>query len=500
MFAKQSGLSAAIATVFFKSLGFILSFLKHVIIAGVIGLSSQLDVFYLAIAIIGVLVSSWGHVFDVIAVPKIITLSKSKNTEGLKMFLGGMLTLSLLLSLLICSIFILFPNYLTYMAYGFDENSKQLLIDSFFWLIPAIIIFLPLSFAGSILKSFRQFNILYTSEIIGSLIVLFCIYYYIEYPNVLYWSYSLNIIVPFVLLYIAINISTKLVFLYPFSKEILILLVSAPSLFILHGSNYLFIFSDRFFATFLNHGDMSALAYATTLVLIIPISIGIPYYFLTIYADEKQFNQKIRKTNDMFSLAIFISLSSFIFFLIVGDDLISLLFERGKFTNQDTKRVSELLLVLSIMLFPLFIQRPIDQIFQVENQINIIVKRTLVGLLLNIFLNYTFIFIFNLGIFGVALATAISNWIILILSMSQLKKIKMLIYWKKHFFFICWLVIVFIPTILLHYSFLQNQFNNLLEISASLLLMGLFIIIGILFYNGREKQLFLMVLKKILKF
>ena len=500
MFSKQSGLSAAISTIFFKSLGFLLSFLKHIVIAGVIGLSSQLDVFYLAIAIIGVLVSSWGHVFDVIAVPKIIRLSKSKNTEDLKNFMGGMLTLSLLLSLFICSIFILFPNYLTYMAYGFDENRKQLLKDSFFWLMPAIIIFLPLSFTGSILKSFRQFNVLYSSEIIGSLIVLLCIYYYIEYPNVLYWSYSLNILIPFILLYIIINFSTKLVFLYPFRKNILILLVSAPSLFILHGSNYLFIFSDRFFATFLNHGDMSALAYATTLVLVIPIAIGIPYYFLTIYADEKQFNQKLRKTNDMFSLAILVSFSSLIFFWIVGDDLISLLFERGKFTYQDTERVSELLLVLSIMLFPLFIQRPIDQIFQVENQINIIVKRTLVGLLLNIFLNYTFIFIFNLGIFGVALATAISNWIILILSLQQLKKLKILIYWNNHFLFIFWLLLIFIPIIFFHYNFLQNQFNDFVEIVFSLLFMGLCIITGIFFYNGREKELVLMVLKKILKF
>ena len=71
MLSKQSGLSAVISTIIFKSLGFILSFLKHIVIAGVIGLSSQLDVFYMAIAIIGVLVSSWGHVFDVIAIPKL---------------------------------------------------------------------------------------------------------------------------------------------------------------------------------------------------------------------------------------------------------------------------------------------------------------------------------------------------------------------------------------------------------------------------------------------
>ena len=246
MFAKQSGLSAVISTIFFKSFGFILSFLKHIIIAGFIGLSSQLDVFYMAIAIIGVLVSSWGHVFDVIAIPKIIELSKIKNSKELNLFLGGMLTLSLFLSLFICSIFIFFPHYVIIMAYGFDDQKKYLLSESFFWLVPAIMMFLPLSFVGSILKSFRKFNILYLSEIIGSMVVLFCIYFFIEKTNVLYWSYSLNILIPFILLYIAINFSTKLFFLYPFRRSILVLLISVPSLFILHGSNYLFIFSDRY--------------------------------------------------------------------------------------------------------------------------------------------------------------------------------------------------------------------------------------------------------------
>ncbi len=499
MLSKQSGLSAVISTIFFKSLGFILSFLKHIFIAGVIGLSSQLDVFYMAIAIIGVLVSSWGHVFDVIAIPKIIKMSDEKDKEKLKLFLGGMLTLSLLLSLILCSFFILFPNYIIAMAYGFDEHRKNLLSQSFFWLMPAILLFLPLSFSGSILKAFRLFNFLYLSEIIGSMIVLFCIYYYINSPNVLYWSYSLNIIIPFLIVYIAINFTTKLYFLYPFRKSIMILLLSVPSLFVLHGSNYLFIFSDRFFATFLNEGDISALAYATTLVLVIPIVIGIPYYFLTIYADEKSLDQQSRKTNDMFSLAILISLSAFIFFLIVGDNLISFLFERGKFSYQDTSRVNELLLILSSMLLPLFIQRPIDQIFQVEKKINIIVKRTLAGLILNVVLNYTFIFYLNFGIFGVAFATSISNWAILILSMEQLRKLKIRVYWKRHILFILWLLIIFISIFLLHYYFIQSKFNNLLEIFISLFLMALLVISWLLIYKGPEKKLVLFVLKKLIQ-
>ena len=46
------------------------------------------------------------------------------------------------------------------------------------------------------------------------------------------------------------------------------------------------------------------------------------------------------------------------------------------------------LVPLSFMTIPLLVQKTIDQIFQVENKISIILIRTLLGLFLNIILNY----------------------------------------------------------------------------------------------------------------
>ena len=206
--------------------------------------------------------------------------------------------------------------------------------------------------------------------------VLLFKYYYPIYNNIFY----------------IVRLITSLRFSNPFSNSIKYLISSFFPLFILHGSNYIFIFSDRFFASFLNTGDISALAYATTLVLAIPIAIGIPYYFLTIYADEESYAEKNRKTNDMFSLAIFISIFSITFFYLCGNDFITILFERGAFSNNDTKKVNGILFILSLMLLPLLAQRAIDQIYQVENKVYIIVRRTIAGLLLNLFFELLFYF------------------------------------------------------------------------------------------------------------
>ena len=50
---------------------------KHVLIAAAIGLSAQLDVFYMAVAILGVLVFSWAHLLDVLAVPQLVKASQA---------------------------------------------------------------------------------------------------------------------------------------------------------------------------------------------------------------------------------------------------------------------------------------------------------------------------------------------------------------------------------------------------------------------------------------
>ena len=177
---------------------------------------------------------------------------------------------------------------------------------------------------------------------------------------------------------------------------------------------------------------MSALAYATTIIIIIPSVVGVPYYFLTLYSDEKSFLNKLRKVNDMVSLVIFFSIPSIIFILFFGDNFISILFERGKFTSNDTLRVYSVMQALSIMIIPLLLQRAIDQIFQVEDKLYIVVNRTIFGLILNILLNYIAIFYLDLGIIGIAIATSLANITVLILSLISLYRLKIDIFWIRH--------------------------------------------------------------------
>ena len=132
--------------------------------------------------------------------------------------------------------------------------------------------------------------------------------------NVLYWSYSLGIIISFIFSYSYIIWKFSIFPKFNFDNNFLYLIPSIPPLLVIHSSYYMFVMTDRFFVTFLNTGDISALTYATVLTYAIPQLLSVATYFLTAYSEEKLTSQKNRKFNEAISLVILIGLPTTIFF------------------------------------------------------------------------------------------------------------------------------------------------------------------------------------------
>ena len=84
MIRKQSTTFAIIDTFFWKFCIQFFSILKHIVIAGYIGLTIQLDIFYMALAIFGIFISVWMLVFDNIAIPKLVDFSTQNDWTSLK--------------------------------------------------------------------------------------------------------------------------------------------------------------------------------------------------------------------------------------------------------------------------------------------------------------------------------------------------------------------------------------------------------------------------------
>ena len=91
-------------------------------------------------------------------------------------------------------------------------------------------------------------------------------------------------------------------------------LFSLTPLLLLHSSYYLFLLTDRFFVTFLDTGDISALTYATVLTFCYSTIIEYGNIFFNSYSEEKKTSEKNRKFNEALSLSILIGANNNFFY------------------------------------------------------------------------------------------------------------------------------------------------------------------------------------------
>jgi len=135
----------------------------------------------------------------------------------------------------------------------------------------------------------------------------------------------------------------------------------------------------------------------------------------------------------------------------------------------------------------------------VEKKFSFIVKIKLFGFLINICLNYIFIFMLKLGVIGAALGTTISYSIVMILSFYNLKYLKISVRFMKHLTWLLWLLIFNLPTLLL-INLIKDNINNYLVIFVTIIIIIFSTLVAVLTFFGPEKELVLEIFSRIKKF
>ena len=172
-----------------------------------------------------------------------------------------------------------FFRYIAKIAPGLKDERIAFLTNSFFFLLPAIAFLIPFGFICSYLKSYKNFDIVFQLDLFSNILILILIIFFISYEYVLFWSYSIAVLLSFLIGYLYLKQRYSLVLGSPINSDVKSLLPLVPKLFFLQASQYLFVFTDRIFVSYLESGTISALAYATTLMLTIPAVIGVAMIF-----------------------------------------------------------------------------------------------------------------------------------------------------------------------------------------------------------------------------
>tara|TARA_B000000565_G_scaffold249161_1_gene220324 strand:- start:447 stop:944 length:498 start_codon:yes stop_codon:yes gene_type:complete len=126
-----------------------------------------------------------------------------------------------------------------------------------------------------------------------------------------------------------------------------------------------------------------------------------------------------------FSSTFLLGLASGLFYIFLSAQIIQLLFYRGEFNMNDVEMTSLSLVAYAYALPFLLSSKFFNSVFFAANKTKFVLTLGLISLILNLVLNYVFIFVYDMGHVGLALATtfaAISVWVIAIIYLFSLKE------------------------------------------------------------------------------
>lgn len=492
----ESFLRSIGSAVFWKSLDRIAGFVKHLLIAGAIGLSAQLDVFYMAMALLGVFVFSWANLLDVVAVPTMVRLWQEGRERDFKQVASGLFLLAFLGSAVLAILLYVFRKHWAGLALGFDEIRRAQLTEAVVWLLPAILLFIPLRLLGAVFRAIRLFSPFYQAEFITALVVLLSVILFGSHPHVLLWSFSLGVALAFTFLIAKAHRFVRPLG-SPFAPAVRRSLYLAPGLLVLQGAQYVFVLTDRMYVSFLPHGAVSALSYATTLATLLPGVVALSGSFITVMAEQRDRAIRSARLNDLISLSLLMGTGITGFLLFGGKAMIASLLERGVFTEHDTSLVAEALAASAWMILPLLLIGPLDQVFQVEQRVGLMVRRTVLGMLTNVALNAVFLFGLGWGLFGVALATSISYWVMLLSGLTCLRELGYTIHWARHAKWAAWVALALVTVIFVLELRFFDDINAWTRMFSVGVLTTAALLLAALGYRGKERALFVEMLRRV---
>ncbi|WP_396634857.1 murein biosynthesis integral membrane protein MurJ [Maribacter sp. R86514] len=390
----------------------ILGFFKETVVAANFGLSLQLDTFYVAILIPGVINSVFLNSFKSVFIPNYI------NEVGIKGNIGSFQTTSLFITVFV-SLFFAVITYLstnTFLELLYPDKSLEfyllvkeqlpiLLFAIFFWGLASTL--------GALLNVNDEYRFSSFAGVFTPLFILLSIFLFKEhYENTLLaWGTTLGAFASCLYLLIVAKNKKIIVLGKPDyqNNNIKIAFKQLPAKISSGLLTALNSVVDQFFAAQLVVGSIAALnyglkipAFLSSLLLVAMGNVLLPYFTKLVLSNRKLAFENLFKNIKW----VFIGLVAItIFGILLSDFIVALLFERKEFTTEDTQVVSTIQKIF-LAYIPFKITGMIMINFATSiNKNSIMAYISFVALILNLILDYIFIEMY--GIFGIALCTTI---------------------------------------------------------------------------------------------
>lgn len=412
---KKKFLYNTSAVIIIFSLNKVLGFFRESLIAAEYGASVSSDAFYFALSITSLLFIVSGA-FSNIMKPVIIKIQTDKGMKEGERFFSALSNFIAILLIMTCILLAVFAKQvISVFGYGFSPEKIRLTVILF---RIALISSFSVSFS-SIYASYFDCRKMFVSSAFDAyffnIITISFLFLFANSDNIILFAYVYAAGEFFRIIYFNVILHKK-----GYRHDLRstgfndsdVRHTGKMALPLLAGnlSGLFNTLIDRILASTLKIGSISALNYAdkltsifTSLILSAIMKVVFPSLTEVSLVNEEEYK---RKTSQILNFTLFLALPVVAAFIVFARTMVIVIYEHGAFTSNDSKIVSEIVVIYAMAMFFSSLNMTMGKFFYINKQTKIILISGLMGFVLNVTFNLILIKPYQQN--GLAIATLIS--------------------------------------------------------------------------------------------
>jgi len=380
-----------------------LAFAFHVAVTALFGLSGGLDAYFVALSIVTLVFFVLGDGFDSVGVPPLVEALQQQDRQRFREVAGALMALSAGVSVALAFFVGAVLPWVHFIAPGLGAETVPLVAGNLIRLAPLAVSYLPCRAAASVLRSQRRFSAAAGWEVVAAATTLFTILLLRRAPFAVALSTSIGALAGAVVLLLVlrdvVGWSARRL-----TGDMRRLAASLGALLPIYAVSQLLRVADRFFASFLPEGSISAISYGQMLVLVPGMVLALDNIFMTPLAEAKDRAPLLRSIVEGI---LILSVPAACFAIGFSDLAVGAAFGRGQFDAAATELTASALGGFAFGLPPLLVWPVMYRMFQILGRTHAVLRLAIMAFVLNCVLN-GFAIAFGFGVRGLALATTIS--------------------------------------------------------------------------------------------
>ncbi|MBX7231392.1 MAG: murein biosynthesis integral membrane protein MurJ [Bdellovibrionales bacterium] len=396
------------------------------------------------------------------------------------------------------------PGLIHFIAPGFEDDKKALTIKLVRILFPGTGLLVLSAWCLGILNSFGRFFLSYVAPVVWNLTIIFTLIFANVTKGrsseelVLYSAWGL-VLGSFLQLAVqwpaAIQLAGPLFLnrkerlFAPKHHSVQLILKNFGPAVLGRGVVQISAYVDNIIASFLPSGAVSALGFAQQIYLL-PVSLfamsisaaELPNFSSTTGTTEEIYKYLRQKLEMALRKVAFLVVPSVFALIFLGDRIVALLYQTGRFDESSTLYVSQVLIGYALGLFASTQSRIYASVFYSLKEARIplnyalyrVLFSTVLGVFFAIYIPVYFKISAQWGTLGITLATSLSGWIEYFLLRNRTQKKIGIVPWSKNFYLRIFFASFFATGVgLLVKEFLVKH-KNLFPMISSIVIIGMF--------------------------